>query len=155
MRLSLRYQRIAQLEEGYGISLEPLAELARDAYGDDPCEWFAAKGEAGSDPLLVARMQKAIAILQFKLEGALFRRHPEWELEHRAVLHRIDPRGRHDRALRQDAIRCATPGSRPSTGAIRTRYRPGSSAASTSSHVGSSARPCCGARSRSSPPTGR
>src|SRR3989442_12844102 len=35
-------------------------------------------------------MQKAIAMIQFKLEGALFQAHPEWQLEHRALLHRID-----------------------------------------------------------------
>lgn len=91
VRLSLRYQRIAQLEEGFGISLEPLAGLARAAYADDPADQFAVKGDAGVNAINVARMQKAIAIIQFKLEGALFLRHPEWALEHRAVLHRIDP----------------------------------------------------------------
>jgi len=87
VRLSLRYQRLAQLEEGYGISLMPLRELAATVYGDDPAECFATKGESTIE---LARMQKAIAILQFKLEGQLFRRHPEWQLEHRALLHRID-----------------------------------------------------------------
>lgn len=91
VRLSLRYQRIAQLEEGFAISLEPLAVLARAAYSDDPANHFAVKGDAGANALHLARMQKAIAIIQFKLEGALFQRHPEWALEHRAVLHRIDP----------------------------------------------------------------
>ncbi len=91
VRLSLRYQRLAQLEEGFGISLEPLAALAREAYADDPAAQFLVKGDAGANALLYARMQKAIAIIQFKLEGALFQKHPEWALEHRAVLHRIDP----------------------------------------------------------------
>ncbi|MEP6865788.1 MAG: fructose-bisphosphatase class III [Deltaproteobacteria bacterium] len=90
VRLSLRYQRLAQLEEGFGISLEPLADLARSVYGDDPCERFHVKGDAGANADLYARMQKAIAMIQFKLEGALFQRHPGWELEHRALLHRID-----------------------------------------------------------------
>jgi len=86
VRLSLRYQRLAQLEEGFGISLMPLRELAAKMYADDPAECFATKGES---TLELARMQKAIAILQFKLEGQLFRRHPEWGLEHRALLHTI------------------------------------------------------------------
>ena len=86
VRLSLRYQRLAQLEEGFGISLEPLAQLARDAYGDDPAEQFKVKGDAGANALLYARMQKAIAMIQFKLEGALFKAHPEWGLAHRDVL---------------------------------------------------------------------
>ena len=91
VRLSLRYQRLAQLEEGFGISLAPLADLARSTYADDPCERFHVKGDAGANADLYARMQKAIAMIQFKLEGALFRRHSAWELEHRALLHRIAP----------------------------------------------------------------
>ncbi|HEY6173879.1 MAG TPA: fructose-bisphosphatase class III [Kofleriaceae bacterium] len=94
VRLSLRYQRLAQLEDGYGISLEPVRRLARDAYGDDPAECFQVKG-ADDGPLPardeLARMQKAIAIVQFKLEGALFERRAEWQLAHRSLLRRIDP----------------------------------------------------------------
>jgi fructose-1,6-bisphosphatase-3 len=90
VRLSLRYQRLAQLEDGYGISLEPVARLAREAYADDPAECFRVKGDA-DDGLQLARMQKAIAIAQFKLEGQLFARRPEWQLGHRALLGRIDP----------------------------------------------------------------
>jgi fructose-1,6-bisphosphatase-3 len=91
VRLSLRYQRLAQLEDGYGISLAPVAALARAAYADDPATCFELKGALGSDALELARMQKAIAILQFKLEGQLFARRPEWELAHRILLPRIDP----------------------------------------------------------------
>lgn len=107
VRLSLRYQRLAQLEDGYGISLEPVARLAREAYGDDPATWFrvkagldesmggkaprGAEGDTGGDAAMLARMQKAMAILQFKLEGQTFARRPEWNLGHRALLGRIDP----------------------------------------------------------------
>jgi fructose-1,6-bisphosphatase-3 len=90
LRFSIRYARIAQLEAGYGISLEPLERLARDVYGDDPAERFRLKVDHAYDPLLMARMQKAVAILQFKFEGQLINRHPEWKLEHRNLLHRID-----------------------------------------------------------------
>jgi fructose-1,6-bisphosphatase-3 len=92
VRISLRYGRVAQLEEGYGIPLDPLEQLAREAYGDDPAERFQSKGEGLRDAVRLARMQKAVAILQLKLEGQLFLRHPEWGMEHRALLHRIDPR---------------------------------------------------------------
>ena len=88
VRLSLRYQRLEQLEEGYGISLEPVRELARTAYGDDPAACFATKGES---TLELARMQKAAAMLQFKLEGQLFKRRTDWNLQHRALLDCIDP----------------------------------------------------------------
>jgi fructose-1,6-bisphosphatase-3 len=100
VRLSLRYQRLAQLEDGYGIPLEPLRRLARDAYAGDPADCFRVKGEAEGDPgagidagIDLARMHKAISILQFKLEGQLFDRRPEWQLGHRALLRRIDPAG--------------------------------------------------------------
>lgn len=92
VRISLRYGRWQQLEEGYGISLSPVEALARAVYGDDPAERFAVKGETTRDPLLLARMQKAIAVVQLKLEGQTSRRHPEWGMDHRQLLHRIDPR---------------------------------------------------------------
>jgi fructose-1,6-bisphosphatase-3 len=90
VRISLRYGRTAQLEEGYGISLAPLEELVRQAYADDPAERFRARAEGPRDGLAMARMQKAAAILQFKLEGQLLLRRPEWGMAHRALLHRID-----------------------------------------------------------------
>ncbi len=90
LRISLRYGRIGQLEEGYGIPVEPLELLAREAYANDPADRFRSKGEDLRDPLLLARMQKAAAILQFKLEGRTTRRNPGFGLEHRNLLHRID-----------------------------------------------------------------
>lgn len=87
VRFSLRYGRVEQLEGGYGIPLAPLEQLAKKVYGDDPAEHFKVK--VADDPLL-ARMQKAIAIVQFKLEGQTSRRHPEWEMGGRDLLHRID-----------------------------------------------------------------
>jgi fructose-1,6-bisphosphatase III len=91
LRISLRYGRLAQLEEGYGIPVEPLELLARFAYGDDPAERFRSKGEDLRDPTLLARMQKAAAILQFKLEGQTSRRNPSFALEARCLLEHIDP----------------------------------------------------------------
>jgi fructose-1,6-bisphosphatase-3 len=92
LRISLRYRRLAQLEEGYGIPLEPLEQLARAAYGDDPASCFVPKGEedGGRDTQLLARMQKAAAILQFKLEGQMIARNPHWHLDNRRLLHTID-----------------------------------------------------------------
>jgi fructose-1,6-bisphosphatase-3 len=92
LRISLRYQNLAQLEEGYGIPLEPLETLARDVYGDGPVERFKPKGKDGSqDALMLARMQKAAAVMQFKLEGQLIERHPHWELGHRRLMGGINP----------------------------------------------------------------
>ncbi|PYS94041.1 MAG: fructose-bisphosphatase class III [Acidobacteria bacterium] len=90
LRISLRYRRLSQLEEGYGLIITPLEKLARTVYADDPAECFKTKGTGLRDDLLMARMQKAIAIIQFKLEGQTSRRHPEWQFEERNLLHRIN-----------------------------------------------------------------
>ncbi|MFO0947849.1 MAG: fructose-bisphosphatase class III [Planctomycetota bacterium] len=91
LRISTRYRRHEQLEEGYGIRLAPLEQLARTVYADDPSSCFIPKGEGGRETSLLARMQKAAAILQFKLEGTMIARNPQWNLDHRRLLHRIDP----------------------------------------------------------------
>jgi fructose-1,6-bisphosphatase-3 len=90
LRISLRYRRLSQLEEGYGVIVAPLERLARDVYGDDPADCFKTKGTGLRDDLLMARMQKAAAVMQFKLEGQTIRRRPEWQMEHRNLLHRIN-----------------------------------------------------------------
>ncbi len=90
LRISLRYRRLLQLEEGYGVPIAPLELLARTVYADDPAPGFAVKGTCMRDKLTMARMQKAAAIMQLKLEGQSIARHPEWQLDHRRLLHRID-----------------------------------------------------------------
>lgn len=93
LRMSLRYQRLWQLEEGYGIILSPLEKLARDVYGNDPAERFLPQGEGGlRSSVQVARMHKAAAILEFKLTEQMIRRHPEWSMDDRMVLNAIDLR---------------------------------------------------------------
>jgi fructose-1,6-bisphosphatase-3 len=88
--VSLRYRRLAQIDEGYSIPLTPLEHLASTVYAEDPAKHFYPKSTGMRQMELVARMQKAAAIMQFKLEGQMFERHPEWKLEHRRLLHRID-----------------------------------------------------------------
>jgi fructose-1,6-bisphosphatase-3 len=91
LRISLRYLRLWQLEEGYGILLSPLAQLAKTIYADDPATCFHPKRQTDfADEDLIARMHKAIAILEFKLAAPVIRRHPEWKMDHRLLLHQID-----------------------------------------------------------------
>jgi fructose-1,6-bisphosphatase-3 len=90
LRISLRYRRLMQLEEGYGIPVQPLDLLARTVYANDPAIHFETKGTGMREKSMMARMQKAAAIMQFKLEGQMIARHPEWNMEHRRLLHRID-----------------------------------------------------------------
>lgn len=89
LRMSLRYGRISQLEEGYGIPLEPVAKLVAAEYASDPASRFECKDIGDRDPLLLARMQKAMAVIQFKLEGQLIARNPSYNLTHRDILSTI------------------------------------------------------------------
>ena len=90
LRISLRYRRLSQLEEGYGITMQPLERLVRTIYADDPADCFHTRGHGLRDDLTMARLHKAAAIMQFKLEGQAIARNPHWNLEHRRLLHRID-----------------------------------------------------------------
>ena len=90
---SVKYGNLETLEVGYGISLRPLSTLAMTCYGDDPCEEFHPRDngeEMHEDEMELARMHKAAAVLLFKLEGQLYSRHPEYGMESRRMLHRID-----------------------------------------------------------------
>ena len=90
-----RYGNLDILEDGYGINMLPLATFAMEAYGEDSCEIFSIKGGSDYNILekeLGKKMHKAIAVIQFKLEGKLVRRHREFQMEDRALLHRIDPK---------------------------------------------------------------
>ena len=94
LRISIRYRRLLQLEEGYGIPVEPLDFLARTVYADDPATSFEVKGTGTREKVMMARMQKAAAVMQFKFEGQVIARHPEWQMEHRRLLHRINYQAR-------------------------------------------------------------
>ena len=91
LRVSIRYANIETLEEGYGINLLPLANFAMETYGDDPCTIWQTKDFENNPRLtrsaqLMAKMHKAISIIQFKLEGQTVLRHPEWHMDDRAIL---------------------------------------------------------------------
>ncbi|MDE6301605.1 MAG: fructose-1,6-bisphosphatase [Muribaculaceae bacterium] len=95
LRISLRYGNLATLEDGYGINLLPLATYAMEQYADDPCEGFEPRVDESFELTektahLISTMHKAITVLQFKIEGNLISRHPEWDMDDRRLLHRID-----------------------------------------------------------------
>mmetsp|Transcript_4367 Transcript_4367/g.10678 ORF Transcript_4367/g.10678 Transcript_4367/m.10678 type:complete len:702 (-) Transcript_4367:941-3046(-) len=88
LRVSCRYNVLAQIEEGYGISLAPLERLATTVYGDDPASRYLPKNTKGHrDECLLSQMHKAAAVLQYKLEGQIIRRHPEFKLDQDMILH--------------------------------------------------------------------
>lgn len=96
LRLSFRYANTQTIEEGYGINMVPLATFAMETYADDPCTLFYPKIEDPSrrpsekQCKLIAQMHKAIAIIQFKLEGQLYSAHPEWNMDGRALLGHVN-----------------------------------------------------------------
>lgn len=96
LRMSLRYANMTTLEDGYGINLVPLVTMAMETYANDDCSCFAPRIDPDDSTysdrarLMLARMHKAIAIIQFKLEGAIIDRHPEWGMADRRLLHRIN-----------------------------------------------------------------
>ncbi len=93
VRNCARYGNLSILEDAYGINLLPLASFAMDAYADDPCVSFKLKGDPDLTPAeyeLNVKIQKAMAILQFKVEAKLIDENPSFKLEHRKLLHLID-----------------------------------------------------------------
>ena len=93
IRLSARYNNLSVLEDGYGINLVPLASFAIETYANDPCQCFRVHAQEDSNLQEVSlnmKMHKAIAIIQFKLEGQLIKRRPEFNMDRRLLLDKID-----------------------------------------------------------------
>lgn len=95
IRTSIRYGNLDLIEDGYGINMVPLATFAMDAYRDDPCERFVLKDSteeerSQKETEMNRKMHKAIAIIRFKLEGQLIQKWPQFGMENRCLLHRID-----------------------------------------------------------------
>ncbi|MCK5780201.1 MAG: fructose-1,6-bisphosphatase [Psychrilyobacter sp.] len=95
LRISLRYSNLKTLEEGYGINLLPLGRFAMETYGNDPCTEFLPISNLEElfnkrEQHVRGQMHKAISIIQFKLEGQAIKKHPEFKMENRLLLEKID-----------------------------------------------------------------
>ncbi len=93
VRICSRYGNLSILEDAYGINILPLATFAQQAYRDDPCVGFGLKGSPDLTPAELAlnvKIQKAMAIIQFKVEAALIKQYPGFGLDDRNLLGRID-----------------------------------------------------------------
>ena len=95
IRVSIRYANIETLEEDYSINLLPLATFALNTYGADSCERFQINDFEDNSRMkrsasLIAKMHKAISIIQFKLEGQTILRHPEYQMQDRLLLDKIN-----------------------------------------------------------------
>lgn len=95
LRIAISYNSFDVLEDGYGINLRPLSMFASKVYRDDPCSQFTPKILDENiydavDPGLAAKMHKAIAVIQFKVEGQIIRRHPGYKMDDRILLEAVD-----------------------------------------------------------------
>ena len=98
IRVCLRYSNLETLEDGYGISMLPLASFAVDVYGDDPAKQFTPRATEEQiyrefdeyELKILGQMHKAITILQLKLEAQIIQRRPEFKMADRLLLDKID-----------------------------------------------------------------
>ncbi len=92
---STKYCNFDCIEDGYGINMRPLTVFALETYADDPCECFIPRNPNGvkvsqHDVNYWSKIHKAIAVIQFKLEGQLLEKHPEFCMENHLLLDKID-----------------------------------------------------------------
>lgn len=96
LRISLRYANLDTLEEGYGINLLPLATYAMETYRQPkldvyhPKVKFSTKFYSEKERRIIAQMHKAVSVIQWKAEGQLLERHPEYGMDDRRILERIN-----------------------------------------------------------------
>jgi len=95
IRIALRYGDLETIESGYAISLLPLVSFALETYSDDPCERFQPRVAEGHDLSdqefgLMAKMHKALTIIQLKLEGQVIQRRPQFQMDDRLLLDKVN-----------------------------------------------------------------
>lgn len=97
IRIALRYGNMDVLETGYGINLLPLASFANRVYAGEACEAFKSKSikdgedwQQDPDLVMMARMHKAMTVIQMKLEDQIISQHPEYNMDDRRLLRAID-----------------------------------------------------------------
>ncbi len=90
IRICARYDNLDILEEVYGINLRPLTEFVMEEYPKKTAEIFSPKVSSQLDKEVLAKVQKAATIIQFKLEAEIIKQNPEFEMEDRLLLDKID-----------------------------------------------------------------
>lgn len=97
IRISARYDNLETVEDAYGISLRHLLTFASNTYPKVQNSTFKPKQDLSKEIEFyededeqLASIQQAMAIIQFKLEGEIIRRNPDFEMEHRLLLDKID-----------------------------------------------------------------
>lgn len=87
IRIAVRYNNLSTLEDAYGINLLPLVRFALEEYKDDPCSQFIPKVQhLESERDMLAKVHKAISVIQFKAESKIIKRRPEFKMDHRDLI---------------------------------------------------------------------
>ncbi len=89
IRINCAYRNL-QVIENYGINLRPLMAFALQEYEGDDCASFRISDVYGTETdfeknELLAKMTKAITVMQLKIENALISRHSEFGMEDRIL----------------------------------------------------------------------
>lgn len=94
LRNCARYNNLDILEDAYGINLRPISEFAVETYTAENEKFMPRimQEEIYSEKSLkaMAKIQKAATIIQFKLEGQLIKKHPEFKMKERNLLEGIN-----------------------------------------------------------------
>ncbi|GGI42647.1 fructose-1,6-bisphosphatase [Mammaliicoccus stepanovicii] len=93
LRICARYDNLDIIEDGYGINLRPLVNLAEKYYEDNPAFYPKQRSDkalADDEKLQITKIHQAIAIIQFKLEAPIIKRRPSFDMEERLVLEKVD-----------------------------------------------------------------
>ncbi len=94
IRICARYDNLDIIEDAYGINLRPLLNLAEKYYDDNPAfrpKLNAKREEIGEENILqITKIHQAISMIQFKLEQPIIKRRPDFNMEHRLLLDKID-----------------------------------------------------------------
>ncbi|MCP1222855.1 fructose-1,6-bisphosphatase [Sebaldella sp. S0638] len=95
LRICMKYNNLESAEDGYGINLLPLARFAMKTYKNTNCKMFEPKinndeNISLDDIKLIAQMHKAVTVLQLKLEGNIIKESPEYNMNDRLFLDKID-----------------------------------------------------------------
>lgn len=90
LRINCLYRNLQGIESDYGINLRPLVTFATEEYADDPADGFSISDVFGEETdfeknEILAKMTKAITIIQLKLENQLLRNHPEFGMSDRIL----------------------------------------------------------------------
>lgn len=95
LRISARYGNLSSIEDGYGINLIPLVRFAMEQYENDPCERFGVNFREDTydvrDIKIDEKIHKAVTIMQLKLEGQIIKRNPDFKMDDRLLLDKINP----------------------------------------------------------------